>query len=77
MRYWPALSEVADRTRSISAGLDASTVTPGITAPELSRTVPAMVCAPAADAVSRSPTTTNIHRARLSIATLLGRTTTA
>jgi hypothetical protein len=31
------------RTFSISAGLDASTVTPGSTAPDESRTTPAMV----------------------------------
>jgi hypothetical protein len=32
-----------DRTRSIKAGLVASTVTPGSTAPEVSLTVPVMV----------------------------------
>src|SRR2546422_11727036 len=41
--YWPAPSVVADRTFSISAGLAASTVTPGRTAPDVSLTVPAMV----------------------------------
>src|SRR4030095_950185 len=45
--YWPGASVVAVRTRSISAGLAASTVTPGSTAPLVSRTTPAMpvVCA--------------------------------
>src|SRR5688572_7762879 len=43
MRYWPVLSVTTDRTRSISAGLAASTVTPGSTAPEVSLAVPVMV----------------------------------
>ena len=43
MRYWPVLSVMTDRTRSINAGLAASTVTPGSTAPELSLAVPVMV----------------------------------
>ena len=40
MRYWPLPSVTADRIFSINASLPASTVTPGRTAPELSRTVP-------------------------------------
>jgi hypothetical protein len=40
MRYSPALSVTAERTFSINAGLAASTVTPGATAPEESRTTP-------------------------------------
>ena len=36
-RYWPEPSVVTDRTFSISAGLAASTVTPGSTAPDGSR----------------------------------------
>ena len=40
--YWPSESVTTERTRSMSAGLDASTVTPGITAPEVSFTTPAM-----------------------------------
>src|SRR5262245_4751471 len=40
MRYWPLPSVVADLPFSISAGLAASTVTPGSTAPDESRTVP-------------------------------------
>src|SRR5678815_5308838 len=34
IRYCPCPSVVAERTRSISAGLEASTVTPGSTPPE-------------------------------------------
>jgi hypothetical protein len=40
MRYNPASSVTVDRTFSIKAGLAASTVTPGITAPDESRTTP-------------------------------------
>src|SRR5262245_22777793 len=43
IRYVPALSVVTVRTFSIRAGLAASTVTPGRTAPELSLTTPAML----------------------------------
>ena len=44
------------RTFSISAGLAASTVTPGSTAPEESLTVPAMTaCADAADGIKHDP----------------------
>ena len=40
IRYTPAPSVTAERTFSINAGLAASTVTPGSTALEASRTVP-------------------------------------
>src|SRR5438552_11624229 len=40
MRYSPALSVTADRVFSMSTGLDASTVTPGSTAPDVSLTTP-------------------------------------
>ena len=40
MRYWPVPSVIAERVFSMSAGLEASTVTPGRTAPDASRTVP-------------------------------------
>ena len=40
IRYWPAPSVTTDRLFSISVGLAASTVTPGSTAPEESRTTP-------------------------------------
>src|SRR5207237_2146903 len=43
MRYRPALSVTADRTFTMSTGLDASTVTPGRTAPDVSFTVPVIV----------------------------------
>ena len=42
MRYWPVPSVTAVRTFSISTSLDASTVTPGSTAPEVSLTTPVM-----------------------------------
>src|SRR5947207_2353493 len=42
IRYWPAPSVVTERTFSINTGLDASTVTPGSTAPVASLTAPAM-----------------------------------
>jgi hypothetical protein len=43
IRYWPVPSVTTVRTRSIKAGLVASTVTPGSTAPEVSLAVPVMV----------------------------------
>ena len=49
MRYCPVPSVVALRTFSMRTGLAASTVTPGSTAPDASRTTPAMVAC--ADAV--------------------------
>src|SRR5688572_18892606 len=45
MRYWPVPSLTALRTFSIRTGLDASTVTPGSSAPDVSLTVPVMACA--------------------------------
>src|SRR5689334_160288 len=42
MRYVPVPSETAFLVFSMSAGLDASTVTPGSTAPDASFTTPAM-----------------------------------
>src|SRR5437868_10551833 len=55
MRYWPEPSVVAVLTFSISAGLDASTVTPGSTAPDASLTTPVMdACAKAAAGTSTS-----------------------
>src|SRR5262245_7740179 len=41
--YCPFSSVVAVRACSMRAGLEASTVTPGITAPDVSRTMPAML----------------------------------
>src|SRR5687768_18061163 len=55
MRYWPDPSDTAVRTFSISTGLAASTVTPGNTAPDTSRTTPAMVAwADAVEGISRA-----------------------
>src|SRR5256885_2049681 len=67
MRYCPVPSVTALRTFSMSAGLDASTTTPGRTAPEASFTTPeieAPLCAAAVHALSRTRTlaaTTLIH----------------
>jgi hypothetical protein len=47
--YWPSPSVTTVRLFSISAGLAASTVTPGMTPPLASRTTPAIACANAAD----------------------------
>src|SRR5436190_14805208 len=56
MRKRPRSSVTAVRTFSISAGLDASTDTPGMTAPELSRAEPAMAAWANADAGTRVDT---------------------
>ena len=59
MRYWPLPSVVAVRAFSMSAGLDASTVTPGNTAPEVSRTVPVIdAWANTTEGVTRNNATT-------------------
>ena len=51
--YWPLPSVTTLRTFSISAGLAASTVTPGRTAPDESRATPSMdACANAAAGAS-------------------------
>src|SRR3954453_12792501 len=67
MRYCPCPSVTTERTFSISAGLDASTVTPGSTAPEESLTRPAM--APVACAEARAGKRSTQNR-RAEIATL-------
>src|SRR6185503_7608809 len=63
MRYWPEPSVTALRAFSISAGLAASTVTPGRTAPELSLTIPVIdACACAnAGAIANTNTTRRTH----------------
>ncbi len=62
MRYCPRPSLTAVRTRSMRAGLAASTVAPGSTAPEESRTVPANVAWPwASDGTTAHATTTNVR----------------
>ncbi len=50
IRYCPVPSVTAERIFSVSAGLVASTLTPGNTAPDVSRTTPAMVACPNAAA---------------------------
>src|SRR5436189_1369791 len=52
IRYTPDSSVTASRTFSISAGLDASTVTPGNTPPDESFTTPVMDACAYADAGS-------------------------
>src|SRR5260221_1271499 len=54
MLYRPALSVIVERVFSIRAGLDASTVAPGNTAPEESCTRPEMLACAAACAGTRS-----------------------
>src|SRR5262245_32752207 len=63
IRYRPAPSVAVVRTFSISAGLEASTVTPGSTAPDESLTAPAIVaCAHAVDcAAMRHASTNNVR----------------
>src|SRR6185295_770783 len=56
MRKRPRSSVTAVRTFSMSAGLDASTDTPGMTAPEVSRAEPAMDACANADAGRRVDT---------------------
>src|SRR5688572_26957577 len=59
IRYWPLPSVVAVRTFSIRAGLEASTVTPGSTPPDESRTVPVTdACANATEGRARNTTPT-------------------
>jgi len=55
MRYRPAPSVTAERVRSISASLIASTRTPGNRAPDESVTEPAMAACP--NAVEAEPVT--------------------
>src|SRR5262249_8499482 len=56
--YWPSESVTTVRVFSMSAGLDASTVTPGSTAPDVSRTTPAIALVPCALAI---PVTKSRH----------------
>src|ERR671935_2440328 len=66
--YWPSVSVITERTRSMSAGLDASTVTPGITAPDASFTTPAMP--PAACAAANDGSSNAARTARQTVADL-------
>src|SRR6266446_1795255 len=70
MRYWPSASVTAVRTFSIRAGLAASTVTPGRTAPEASLTTPAMPDAVVSWAHAVEATITKVIQARLTSRTL-------
>jgi hypothetical protein len=57
MLYCPVSFVVTERTFSISAELDASTVTPGRTPPDASRTVPAIVAESWANAAAGAMST--------------------
>src|SRR5437762_8326650 len=57
MLYRPSPSVTTERTFSIRAGLAASTVTPGITAPDASRTTPEIPAACCADALEGNEST--------------------
>src|SRR6185503_13537401 len=62
--YWPPPSVTTVRAFSMSAGLEASTVTPGSTAPVASFTTPVMeACANAAEGISRTSSTVARPRA--------------
>src|SRR5688572_18499053 len=67
MRYCPAASVVTRRTFSISAGLLASTVTPGKTAPVASRTTPAIAPACCADTRAGNNSATTAARTNLRV----------
>ncbi len=76
MRYAPALSVKTTRDCSMSAGLDASTVTPGRMPPVLSVTTPAISAswARTAEGTDREVTTTaeaNAHANRRALITVL------
>src|SRR5438132_14310140 len=70
IRYWPVASLTTERTFSISAGLAASTVTPGNTPPDASLTTPVIAaCAYAADGrSSRTSRAQDDRFARVNIA---------
>ena len=69
MRYWPVPSVTTVRTFSVNAGLEASTVTPGRTAPDESLTTPAIVaCANATR--GRISTAASTTRALIKLRTL-------
>src|SRR6187200_1016893 len=64
MRYCPKSSVTPVRTLVISAGLDASIVTPGSTAPDVSRTAPARLCALARLGIAPTIANTTNNRGR-------------
>src|SRR5665213_426549 len=72
----PAPSVTTVRVFSIKAGLEASTVTPGMTAPDVSRTIPAIdadACAKAPDATLKIKANATITRCNISICLLATR----
>src|SRR5262249_47262165 len=70
MEYWPDSLVTTERVFSMSAELEASTVTPGMTAPEESRTVPTIEAwAWAMAGMTTSATRTRIAFTNLSIVT--------
>ena len=72
--YWPVPSVTTVRVFSRSAGLDASTVTPGSTAPDASLTTPAIEALPcalaAAGAIARHTNAGSTSRESLCIGCL-------
>src|SRR6476660_635495 len=74
MRYWPEPSVTTERVFSISAGLAASTVTPGRTPPEESLTTPAIcACAKTVEGIAAMNNTAQKTCANLLMADLLAR----
>src|SRR5688572_23971150 len=71
MRYNPSPSVTADRTFSISTGLVASTVTPGRTPPDESRTTPTMLLC-AKTVAGRNRRSADARRRRTSFGTPIG-----
>ncbi len=68
IRYVPEPSVMAERTFSISAGLEASTVTPGSTAPDVSLTTPSIDACANADAgrmISQARTNSTLRITRI------------
>src|ERR1051325_10967953 len=73
IRYWPVPSVTTDRTFSIRAGLAASMVTPGRTAPDASFTRPTIEpCAYAAAGASTTHAIPSTHFANSRIAASVG-----
>ena len=67
MPYWPVLSVTTERAFSISARLDASTDTPGRTAPDASRGVPKSLVCPQTAAGAKSVTAAKDQRVARSV----------
>ena len=71
IRYWPLPSVTTVRTFSLRFGLDASTVTPGNTAPDVSRTTP-VIDAWAYDATGTTRSDTHAMTTTLTIPRITG-----